>query len=276
MRTGWDRDAHQFIVDVGPLGCHVSGGHGHEDLCAIQCSVFGDRAIVDPGTYGYSDPLWRNYFRSAAAHSTVTVDGLGHAEPAGPFGWRRRPRAVLREWRSTDAFDLVDAEHNAYAHLPNPVSHRRRVIFVKPLFWIVIDDLGGDGVHTIDLTFQFAPVAVELTTPGSCRVVTERGSVLWVLPLANAALTNTLHRGAELPLRGWWSNRYGQKQPSPALVCSATSALPMRIITVLYPSRDRSAPPPAVEMTHGGTDTGVRIAGCSVRMDHDGVVVDRS
>ena len=55
MRTGWERDAHQMLVDVGPLGCPVSGAHGHADLLSIQCSVFGDPVIVDPGTHCYGD-----------------------------------------------------------------------------------------------------------------------------------------------------------------------------------------------------------------------------
>jgi hypothetical protein len=35
MRSGWERDAHQMIVDVGPLGCTISAGHGH----AVQPSA---------------------------------------------------------------------------------------------------------------------------------------------------------------------------------------------------------------------------------------------
>lgn len=276
MRSSWDRDAHQMIVDTGPLGCHISSGHGHEDLLAIQCSVFGEPVIVDPGTYGYSDPSWRNYFRSAAAHSTITIDGLGHSEPAGPFGWRRRPRAVLRDWTTTAAFDLVDAEHNGYAHLPAPLGHRRRVLFVKPSFWIVIDDVTGAGVHAVDLVFQFAPLPVELTTPQSCRVVTGQGAGLWVLPSASAALSTAIRCGDEAPKRGWVSHRYGQKQPSPALVCSTTSALPLRAVTVLYPTRDSAAPAPAVDAIHErGTESTVRLAGYTIRIDHDRVDLTR-
>ena len=33
---------------------HVSGGHGHADLLSVQCSVFGERVLVDAGTYGYT------------------------------------------------------------------------------------------------------------------------------------------------------------------------------------------------------------------------------
>ena len=82
-----------MIVDVGPLGCPVSSGHGHADLLSVQCVVFGDPCLVDAGTGCYTpEPGWRNYFRSTAAHSTVRVDQRDHAEPAGPFRWHSRPR----------------------------------------------------------------------------------------------------------------------------------------------------------------------------------------
>ena len=62
MRTGWERDAHQMIVDVGPLGCSFSAGHGHADLLSIQCSAFGEPVLVDAGTYCYTpETEWRNY-----------------------------------------------------------------------------------------------------------------------------------------------------------------------------------------------------------------------
>ena len=277
MRSGWDRDAHQLILDTGPLGCHVSSGHGHEDLLAVQCSVFGDRVLIDPGTYGYTaEPAWRNYFRSAAAHSTVVIDGLGHSEPTGPFGWRRRPRAALREWITTAEFDLADAEHNAYAHLDQPVIHRRRVVFVKSHFWVLIDDITGEGIHSIDLSFQFAPLRVELASPNSCRAETERGAVLWIVALASTPMASAIRSGELHPIRGWISDRYGHKQPSPALVCSSRTPVPMRAITVLYPTRDRSTRSPAVEsLSDNNTLSGVRVDGCIVQLDRDRVVVKR-
>ena len=68
MRSRWNRDAHQMIVDVGPLGCPVSGGHGHADLLSIQCSIFGEPCLVDAGNYCYTpEAQWRDHFRSTAA-----------------------------------------------------------------------------------------------------------------------------------------------------------------------------------------------------------------
>ena len=69
MRTGWNADAHQLIVDVGPLGCPASSGHGHADLLSVQCAIFGEPCLVDAGTCCYTpEPRWRDYFRGTAAH----------------------------------------------------------------------------------------------------------------------------------------------------------------------------------------------------------------
>src|SRR5262249_27364421 len=42
MRDDWGPRAHHVMFDVGPLGCPVSGGHGHADLLAIQASFYGE------------------------------------------------------------------------------------------------------------------------------------------------------------------------------------------------------------------------------------------
>ncbi|MCA1798682.1 MAG: heparinase II/III family protein [Xanthomonadaceae bacterium] len=154
MRSDWGHDAHCLIVDAGPLGCPVSGGHGHADLLSLHCHAFGLPAIVDPGTGQYpTEGGWRRHFRETGAHSTVTVDGLSQAESTGPFSWHERCDARVREWQSSPTHDLLDAEHDAYRRLADPVTHRRRVLFVKPHYWVVVDDLGGADTHTIEARF---------------------------------------------------------------------------------------------------------------------------
>ena len=88
-----------------------------------------------------------------------------------PSAGSGQPRVRLREWHSTPEFDFLDAEHDGYLSLPDPVVHRRRVIFVKPGYWILVDDLSGAARHQVDLTFQFAPLDVALgpSPVGACR-----------------------------------------------------------------------------------------------------------
>ena len=252
MRGGWDARAHHLIFDAGPLGCGMSDGHGHADLLAIQCSVFGEPYLVDPGTYCYAgQPEWRAFFRGTSAHSTIVVDGTGQAEPAGPFRWHDRPRARVRRWASTDAFDFADADHDAYGRLPDPVIHRRRVLFVKPRYWVVVDDLGGAAEHRLELRFQFRPLPVTVDPALWARACGPEGRGLLIRPFATVPLKAEVVEGEVAPIQGWVSPNYGQRRPAPVLAYSTVTRLPLRIVTLLLPVEHPSASLPAVSALVG-------------------------
>lgn len=270
MRNGWTRDAHQLIVDVGPLG---SGAHGHADLLSVQCQAFGESHLVDPGTYCYTpEPEWRNYFRSSAAHSTVVVDGRSQVEPRGPFGWSgRRPAARVRAWQSTGELDFLDAEHDAYADLSDPVVHRRRVLFAKPDYWVIVDDLSGREAHRLDLRFQFGASAVRMGSGLWASSAGPRGTGLWMAPFASVPISAALRQGALDPIEGWVSSDYGRRQPAPVVVYSTTAALPIRIITLLVPVASLGPEPPRVAAVHHADG---RLAGIRFVETGDSIVVD--
>jgi hypothetical protein len=250
MRDGWELDAHHLVFDVGSLGCPVSAAHGHADLLSVQCSAFGEPLLVDPGTGVYANESWRSFFRSSAAHSTVTVDGESQAAPAGRFAWQQRPSARLTRWVSVEAFDFADAEHDGYVRLSDPVRHRRRVLFVKPRYWVLVDDLEGDGRHHVEVRFQFGPVEVGLERDLWARAWGARRGLL-VRPFSTVPLEGSVRRGASQPMEGWASPDYGQFQPAPALVYSAEASLPLRVVTLLLPCANPAAPPPIVRARVG-------------------------
>lgn len=253
MRNDWGERAHQLIFDTGPLGCGVSGAHGHADLLSVQCSAWGENFLVDAGTFCYTaDAAWRRFFRSSQAHSTVMVDGRGQAEPDGPFSWRQRPSARLLNCASMPGYCLAEAEQNAWNSLEDPVIHRRRVLFVDSRYWLIIDDLSGDAKHRIDLRYQFAPIPVEAEGQGWVRARGSRSALL-IKAFSSVPLAAIIARGQLAPPAGWISPNYGQKIPAPALTFSAIAKLPLRIVTVLYPLSDPEAAAPAVEtlMTDG-------------------------
>ena len=278
MRSGWESDAHHLIFDVGPLGCPVSGGHGHADLLSIQCSVFGEPYLVDPGTYAYTaEADWRDFFRGTTAHSTVTVDRTGQAMPAGPFAWKTQPRARLRHWLSTDALDLADADHDGYCRLPDPVIHRRRVLFVKPRYWVITDDLVGTEEHEVQLQFQFAPRKVTVLPTLWAVAHGDGGQGLFVRSFATVPLKVDVFEGESTPMLGWLSPDYGRRRPAPVLLYSAVTRLPLRIVTLLYPTRNPLADPPVVSPVVGEGRGPVELvfeeSGEWVRFDDHSVVV---
>ncbi len=239
MRSAWEDDAHQLIFDIGPLGCPISAGHGHADLLSIQCSTFGEPCLTDPGTYCYGvDGRWRDALRSTSAHSTVLVDGTSQADPSGPFAWRDRPQATLRRWRSDARVDYADAEHSAYERLPQPVRHRRRVVFVKPRYWIVVDDLDGSGAHDVELRFQFGALTVERREAPWIAAHGPAGAGLILGAFVHGStLDPEVRLGDVERIEGWISPCYGVRLPAPAVLYPVAATLPLRLVSVLVPCR---------------------------------------
>ncbi len=251
LRTGWDEQDHSLIFDTGPLGCPVSSGHGHADLLSVQCSAFGQQYLVDAGTCCYAaNPEIRDFFRGTAAHSSVVVDGEGQAAPAGPFAWQSRPTTQLLRWISNERFTFADAEHDGYRALPDPVRHRRRVIFVKPRFWLLVDDLTGAANHCIEIRFQFAPMQVRVDANRWVRATLDGRHGLLLHTFATEPLNIEVREGRRAPLEGWISPNYGRVEPAPALVYTTKTLLPMRTVTLLWPSERVHEETPAVEVIH--------------------------
>ncbi len=146
MRSGWDRQAHYLGFDCGELAAGVStqdtpsAAHGHADTLSIEVSSFGEPLLVDPGFWTYNGTAeWHRYFRETEAHNTVVVDGRSQAEFRGRLKWSHAPQAEAHEWITLGALDYADGSHSGYQRLSSPVTHRRTVVFLKPVL------LGGAG-----------------------------------------------------------------------------------------------------------------------------------
>ncbi len=270
-RSGWQADAHQLIFDVGPLGCPVSGGHGHADLLSVQCAVFGEPCLTDAGTYGYTgQQAWRSFFRGTSAHSTVMIDGAGQAVPTGPFAWHARPRAQLTRWESSGGLEIAEGSHQAYSRLADPVIHRRRVIFVARGYWILVDDLEGAAEHGVELRFQFAPI--EVTVDPTLWAWAHRGARgLLLRPFASVPLKADIREGALDPVEGWIAPTYGERRPAPVLIYSTVTPLPVRIATLLLPLKAEPAIPPAVALL---SDDRQRPIGLTIGARHETIWFD--
>jgi hypothetical protein len=260
MRSGWGAEARHLLFDAGPIGGAGTAGHGHADLLSVQCSAFGEPYLIDPGTYDYhGERRWRDFFRGTSAHSTLRVDGMSQAAPDGPFGWKTRPTARLRQWTSNDLIDFADAEHDAYRLPSDAMTHRRRVLFVKPQCWVLVDDLDGKEIHRVEIRFQFAPMRVRLDPGGAARAYGPNGSALLVHAAASTPLSMEVRSGETNPIEGWVSSRYGVRDPAPVLVLTAVARLPFRAVTVLLPLESSSAPDPEVAILPGANGLPSRV-----------------
>ncbi len=216
----------------------AANGHSHADVLGFELEIEGDRVLADAGTYAYyPSRQWRDYFRSTRAHNTVAVDGEDQAVPFPDdhFGWKRYPRVRVHQWSSDESRDLFDAEHDGYQRLKQPVIHRRRVLYVKPDYWVIVDDLLGEGEHLCELCFQFAPGELRLEDNGNAVARRPWGN-LELRQLAEGCEVDIV-TGQEQPIRGWVSSGYGHKEPAPSLRYARHASLPFRFCTVVVPVR---------------------------------------
>ena len=250
MRTGWDRQAHYLAFDCGELAAGVSTGeassaaHGHADALSIDVSAFGEPRLVDPGFWTYNgSPEWHRYFRETEAHNTVVVDGCSQAEFSGRLKWSHAPRVSAREWVTLGAMDCAEGSHSGYQRLPGAVIHRRMVIFLKPFYWVVRDELLGEGEHDLERCFHFATAEVA-ETPESQSVATQVPGRpnLAVVPVERDGLSLEVSRGGGAPASGWLAVGYERKVQAAVAKYRTTPRLPCALHTLIVPFREDASP----------------------------------
>jgi hypothetical protein len=210
----------RLVADSGPLGYLSLAAHGHADALAFTLSVHGRPVLIDPGTYSYhTEPAWRDWFRSTAAHNTVEIDGRNQSEIGGPFLWLRKAHARLEVLEIGPECDVWQASHDGYARGPRPLTHRRRIELDHALGEIrVFDSFEGQGPHDAAWHWHFAPGWV--LQPGGHGTVTvsQPGAALpaWVIHLP-AGLSAQVLSASTQPRGGWVSERLGHKAPGTTL-----------------------------------------------------------
>ncbi|MEC3955857.1 alginate lyase family protein [Nocardia sp. CDC153] len=223
----------RITMDVGPLGYLSIAAHGHADALAVTLAADGVELIGDPGTASYyGHPEWRAAHRSTRAHATVTVDGMDQSVVAGPFMWSAHAGVRVR------AVDIergvVDAEHDGYRRLAEPVVHRRWLIAPPDRDAVaVVDLLSGTGIHTADVSWPLHP-ALEVSEVDGGQVAVVDGNPLLALAYAATVPLDTARvRGDEQTNLGWWSERLESREPSWLIGARCGGAGPFAVVTVL-------------------------------------------
>lgn len=221
MKHGWHTSGRMLIYDCGPLG-HGPAGHGHSDALSFQLFSDGYGFVVDSGTFSYNlDYEWRDRFRSTRAHNTVLVDGQDQSVPADRMSWKTMAAARCNRWISTSWFDFVEGEHDGYRRLPDPVIHRRAVLFLKPDTWVVWDVLQGRAAHQMELLLHLLPGCNVLVNKkdGGFALLSPQGIRLNVMVSKGCGerVVPEILNGSDKELTAWWSPEYGVKMPARAL-----------------------------------------------------------
>jgi len=203
----------RLVADCAPLGYLSIAAHGHADALAFTLSIGGEEFLIDPGTYAYhTQKVWRDYFRSTAAHNTLEVDGHDQSEIGGNFMWLRKANASLIQHEVGEAVQVFEGEHDGYCRLADPVRHRRRIEFdTRKNVILVKDILQCQREHKVALHWHFAEACTVEQTADGLRVSGRGGDVL--MRSFKGVSGPILLRGSDSPIGGWISRRFDKKVP---------------------------------------------------------------
>jgi len=204
----------KLLMDFGPLGFTSTAGHGHADALSVWLAIGEEYFLVDAGTYAYhSHPEWRTYFRSTAAHNTACIDGESQSKMAGRFLWGAKANARLLRFENGSDAVIIEAEHDGYLRLSEPVTHRRTVSFDRATGHMSVEDgFRGTGKHQVELFFHMHEDAEVLSVLDGEVQVSWRGRRI-TLSSPDSGARWEIVRGSENPRLGWRSHRFNQKQP---------------------------------------------------------------
>lgn len=246
MRSDWTKDARYLLLDAGPFG----GPHGHEDKLSVELYAFGQAFIVDSGTYTYdkTDPF-RLYFVGSHSHNTVLVDGQSQIRR-----WQKgslSPKTAVGNyatWVSQPDFDYLSASYSGGyspfsfkrpvdAEIISDVIHTRRVLFVKPDYWVIVDELQASRPHNYQLLFHTVPEIVARTGPDN-RVILSTApetTTLHLIPADPRNLGVSFVTGSETPIQGWYSPGSCHKAPATVVIYERENSASTVMATLLYP-----------------------------------------
>ena len=250
MRSDWSDAARYLLFDAGQF----SGYHGHEDKLGIEVFAYRKAFIVDPGcdSYNVKDP-YRVYFASSRAHNTAMIAGKSQVRRwyRSNLDPKRQTQAQGR-WITDPAFDYAEgAYQDGYGSYEfkaprNPkiitnVSHTRRVLFVKPDYWLIIDELQSTAErHNYEIIFNLAPdIKIERISEYCMGLYAEDNSArLYLMTAGSNPYDIYSIRGSTEPIQGWYAGDMREgRVPTTTVVCHIKDVDSTILTTLLYPCR---------------------------------------
>lgn len=265
-RSGWGPDDLYLHFQPGSFGT----GHQHEDKLSILLSAYGRRLITECGTYAYDESDWRRYALSTRAHSTIRIDGQDQACRLDRSQYRQT-EPETHGFRTNEFYDYaVGTQTSGYGpEADRTVQHRRRVVFVKPYYWLMVDDLAAsdDAAHTATTQFLLDAPSAEVE-PGTNRVIGGAAKPddprLVILPLNPEGNHPRIVMGQTEPeVLGFIPHGFEQLTPAPAALYEQQFTGRVTRVYALVPLRDGQVPRMSVDgpVSNQGVDVMLGIHG---------------
>jgi hypothetical protein len=195
MRTSWTQSALYMNLSYGKF----AGFHTHNDMLSFELYAYGQALAVDAGLgLTYDDPLYIPWYQSSRAHNMVVVNDRNIE--------RKETEGKNLVWYSGKMVDYFSGEHDGYRNMG--IHAQRRVAFVKPFYWVVVDQMNCEkGGDTLSWYFH-SPTNL---LPHGRGYQSSRSPGILVLP-ANTAISSRTGTGMAASTRDFTPGKTEQIQ----------------------------------------------------------------
>ncbi|MCK4628805.1 MAG: heparinase II/III family protein [Sedimentisphaerales bacterium] len=127
FRTGWDPEDVLFVFHSGPVHTHHHAARNHFILEAL-----GEPLAIDMGDggRGYTNPLYKTYYRQSVAHNLVLVNNNSQTQSWHPGG-------QTSDFVGSKYYDSVVGDAHLCCKMLS--ENRREVVFIKPHYFVIFD-----------------------------------------------------------------------------------------------------------------------------------------
>jgi len=168
MRTGWARDNLYMLINYSP-DCPTS--HTHSSALDFEMFGYGTGLALEVSRFdSYDNPL-DYYFRCARAHNQLVVNDEDLE--------REKLEVDRLKWHSDDNVDFFAGRHHGYSR-SHGVLVARKIVFVKPHFWLVSDVARESGHRQFYTWYLHMPMKQKIGKDKS--VICGNGPGLQIIP----------------------------------------------------------------------------------------------
>lgn len=185
FRNSWREDANLLHFHCGDTG----GGHGHADKLHVDLVINGEDVLSDSGRYTYVDGAERYSLKEPGAHNVVLVDEEPFSVCDNSWIYKRLCTCLKQQYFDGKLGAYVEGSHLGYQD--RGILSNRRVIWVKPDIYVIVDSFYGEGEHTYEALFHFDRNGTVKETEGGAEFRTP-GTAAWL---------QTLQAGVERGIR---------------------------------------------------------------------------
>lgn len=221
MRSSWEENANFLHLHCGTLGA----GHGHSDKLHIDLVIEGEDVLMDAGRFTYVSGPKRYEFKDPTAHNTITVDNQFFTICKDSWECSKLSQPVKQGFMQKGKYEFAQAGHLGYMDMKEGVFVNRKIIYIKPDIYILVDEMYTGGDHVYQQYFHFNNLGEVQKVPDKVSYKGEKAEANFYFLTPKIQIEQTVSR---------LSRNYNQAEENPCIKTELVGKGFTSMITVIH------------------------------------------